>query len=77
MTKFEFTTDRTYDGPQRIVVRVLGQIADEFGNIDADVEFHDTSRHIRARALLLLPADYSAHQLQRALMRAYDAGQYQ
>lgn len=77
MTEFEFTTDRVYDGPQKIVVRVLEQNADDFGNIDATVEFHDTSRHIRARTLLLLTDGYNVHQLQHALMRAYDAGQYQ
>lgn len=67
MDKFEFTTDRTYDGPQRIT-----------GTVVQTVEFHDTARHIRGRAWLpMMPENFTLPQLQRCLMQAYDANQYE
>ncbi len=77
--KFEFTTDRTYDGAQTIAVDVVSvSDADDFGFVDAVAVFTDKSRHITGRAnLILLPENFTALQLQHALMSAYDACQYE
>jgi hypothetical protein len=78
MTNFEFTTDRTYDGAQRITGTIV-QIDDAgfAGMVDVTVEFHDTSRYIRGRAWLpMMPEGFTVPELQRSLMQSYDAGQY-
>ena len=79
MTDFEFTTDRIYDGAQRVTVTVENVTApDDFDCVDVTATFTDHSRHITGRAWLpMLPAQFTAHQLQRALMSAYDNNQYQ
>lgn len=79
MKTLEFTTDRIYDGAQRITVTVENTTApDDFDSVDVTVTFKDHSRHISGRVWLpMLPAQYTAHQLQRALMSAYANNQYE
>ena len=79
MTQFEFTTDRTYDGAQRITGTVTEVRPTDFPNfVDVVAEFHDTSRHIRGRVFLpMMSEGFTAQQLQHSLMQSYDATQYE
>ena len=78
--KIEFTTERTYDGPQRITVQVetIAFDADFPGFADVTATFEDHSRYIKGRVFLpVMPEKFTPQQLQRELMAAYDATQYQ
>jgi hypothetical protein len=78
MQVIEFTTDRVYDGPQRITVQVENIVFDIPGFADVTATFKDHSRHIAGRVFLpMLPESFTAQQLQRELMRSYDATQYE
>ena len=75
----DFTTDRIYDGPQRITGTVLEVVPTDFPNlVDVTATFKDHSRHIEGKVFLpMLPENFTAHQLQRSLMQSYDACQYE
>jgi hypothetical protein len=80
MQSIEFTTDRIYDGPQRITVKVERIVFDlDFpGFADVTATFKDHSRHIMGRVFLpVMPEKFTPQQLQRELMAAYDATQYE
>lgn len=79
MKTLEFTTDRIYDGAQRVTVTVENTSApDNFDLVDVTATFTDHSRHISGRVFLpMLRANFTDHQLQTELMRAYDATQYE
>ena len=70
---FEFTTGRTYDAPQVLLITVEQKSLDEFGLIDITATFVDASRHISGRVkTVMFPHDI----IGSAVLAAYDAGNY-
>ena len=77
--KIQFVTDRDYGAPQLMISVSVEQNAptdfDQF--VDLVAVFHDTARHIKGRVYLpMMSANYTAQQLEREIMRSYDANQY-
>jgi hypothetical protein len=73
MTTITHATGRTYDAPQVLQITIEKQAADDYGLIDITATFVDASRHISGRVdtIVTSPADIG-----RAVLAAYDAGQY-
>ena len=70
---FHFTTGRTYDAPQVLLITVEHKSTDEHGLIDITATFVDASRHISGRVeTVLFPGDL----IGKAVLAAYDAGNY-
>jgi hypothetical protein len=76
--KIQFVTDRDYGAPQLISVSVEQTALTDFDQfVDLTAVFHDAARHIKGRVYLpMMSATYTAQQLQREIMRSYDANQY-
>jgi hypothetical protein len=76
--QIQFVTDRDYGAPQLISVTVEQTESTNFDQfVDLTAVFHDTERHIKGRVWLpMMSATYTAQQLQREIMRSYDANQY-
>lgn len=70
---FEFTTGRTYDKPQVLLITVEQKTLDEFGLIDLIATFVDASRHISGRVKTVMT---SRETIGEAVLQAYDAGNY-
>ena len=70
---FEFTTGRTYDAPQVLLITVEDKTTDEFGLVDITATFVDRSRNISGRVkTVMFPHDI----IGSAVLAAYDAGNY-
>ena len=70
---FEYTTGRTYDAPQVLLITVEDRTTDEFGLIDIVATFVDASRHISGRVnTVMTPREL----IGEAVLQAYDAGNY-
>jgi hypothetical protein len=73
MTTLEYSTGRTYDAPQVLVITVENETTDDFGITDFTATFVDASRHISGRVeTVLFPGDI----IGKAVLQAYDAGNY-
>ena len=73
----QFSTGRTYNGPQVISYTVVAtDDASHWleGSFDATVEFQDDSRGIAGS--VWLPMVSNDADIQRSLMASYDAGTY-
>jgi len=70
---FEYSTGRTYDKPQVLLIKVEQQTTDEFGLIDMVATFVDSSRHISGRVETVL---FKNDLIGEAVLQAYDAGNY-
>ena len=80
-THYEFTTDRHYNGQQRITVEILSRIEsgdpDAVNLIDIRAKFNDHSRNIRGEVtLMFMHPHFTPRQLQDAVMLEYDTGRY-
>ena len=72
-TPLEYTTGRTYDAPQVLLITVEDRTTDEFGLIDIVATFVDASRHISGRVnTVMTPRE----TIGAAVLQAYDAGNY-
>ena len=70
---FEFTTGRTYDAHQVLLITVEDKTTDEFGLVDITATFVDRSRNISGRVkTVMFPHDI----IGSAVLAAYDAGNY-
>jgi hypothetical protein len=70
---FEYTTGRTYDKPQVLLITVEDKTTDEFGLIDLVATFVDSSRHISGRVETVMSP---RETIGEAVLQAYDAGNY-
>lgn len=68
-----YTTGRTYDGPQVLEIEVETRKEDEFGLEEITATFRDQSRHIAGRVTALVFPD----GIGPAVLVEYDAGRYQ
>jgi hypothetical protein len=68
-----YTTGRTYDGPQTLEIEVETRKEDEFGLEEITATFRDQSRHIAGRVTALVFPD----GIGPAVLTEYDAGRYQ
>ena len=69
----EYSTGRTYDAPQVLLITVEDKTLDEFGLIDLTATFVDASRHISGRVnTVMTPREL----IGEAVLQAYDAGNY-
>jgi hypothetical protein len=69
----EYTTGRTYDKPQVLLITVEDKTTDEFGLIDLVATFVDASRHISGRIQTVM---FPHETVGAAVLQAYDAGKY-
>jgi hypothetical protein len=69
----EYSTGRTYDKPQVLLITVEQQTFDEFGLIDLVATFVDSSRHISGRVETVMSP---RETIGEAVLQAYDAGNY-
>jgi len=69
----EYTTGRTYDKPQVLLITVEDKTADEFGLIDLVATFVDASRHISGRIQTVM---FPHETVGEAVLQAYDSGNY-
>jgi hypothetical protein len=70
---FHFTTGRTYDAPQVLLITVEHKSTDEHGLIDITATFVDASRHISGRVETVL---FRRELIGEAVLAAYDSGNY-
>lgn len=68
-----YSTGRTYDGPQTLEIEVETRKDDEFGLEEITATFRDQSRHISGRVTALVFND----GIGAAVLTEYDAGRYQ
>ena len=71
--QIEFTTGRTYDTPQVLLITVESKTTDEWGISDITATFNDASRHISGRVTTIA---FSLDRIGEAVLAAYDAGNY-
>jgi hypothetical protein len=69
----EYSTGRTYDKPQVLLITVEDRTTDEFGLIDLVATFVDASRHISGRVNTVM---FPHETVGEAVLQAYDAGNY-
>lgn len=74
MRNISFPTGRTYDADQVLEITVLAEFEDEFGLRDVSATFVDSSRHIKGKLDIVVFLDETIGQ---AVLKAYDAGNYQ
>jgi len=73
-TPFEFSTGRTYDAPQVLLITVeSNKPTDEWGISDITAKFVDASRNISGRVETVL---FPGGLIGEAVLAAYDAGNY-
>jgi hypothetical protein len=70
---FEYTTGRTYDKHQVLLITVEDKTTDEFGLIDLVATFVDASRHISGRVNTVM---FPHETVGAAVLQAYDSGNY-
>ena len=68
-----YTTGRTYGGPQVLQIEVETRKEDDFGLEEITATFRDQSRHISGRVTALVFPD----GIGPAVLIEYDAGRYQ
>ena len=71
--KITYSTGRTYDAPQVLLITVESKTTDEWGISDITATFNDASRHISGRVETLL---FPGGLVGEAVLAAYDAGNY-
>jgi hypothetical protein len=70
---FYFTTGRTYDAPQVLLITVEQKKTDIYGLTDIVATFKDASRHISGRIETIL---FPGGLIGEAVLKEYDAGNY-
>ena len=68
-----YSTGRTYDGPQVLQIEIETRKEDDFGLEEITATFRDQSRHISGRVTALVFPD----GIGPAVLTEYDAGRYQ
>lgn len=68
-----YSTGRTYDGPQVLEIEIEARKEDDFGLEEITATFRDHSRHIAGRVNALIFSD----GIGPAVLTEYDAGRYQ
>lgn len=69
----QYTTGRTYDGPQILEIEIENRQTDEYGLEEITATFRDQSRHIAGRVTAIVFND----GIGAAVLTEYDAGRYQ
>lgn len=73
MQTITYSTGRTYDTAQALVITIEAETTDEYGISEVVATFKDASRHISGRVSVLVFNE----GIGAAVLEAYDAGQYE